>query len=80
MVTHMPSCRKNEALAAEDRALAETAAPSSEKVVTGEPGMSDKDVAARHEAARQHGAAQHSQAAHELKKVGLAVHAACYSM
>jgi hypothetical protein len=61
--------RKNQALAAEDRALKETSAPSSDKVVTGELGMSDKDVAARHERARQQGTAQHSEAAHELKQV-----------
>jgi hypothetical protein len=34
-------CRKNAALAADDTAAAETAAPSSDKVVTGEQGFAE---------------------------------------
>ena len=78
-------CRKNQALAADDRAAAETAAPFGEKVVTGEQGYAEH-MAGMREQARQQGTAQHSDVAHQLKEArpvtdhvcgSQYVHAAC---
>lgn len=61
-------CRKNQALASDDRAAAQIRAPFGEKVMTGEKGFAEH-MAGMREQAQQQGSAQHSDAAHKLKEV-----------
>ena len=63
--------RKNQALAANDRAAAQIRKPFGERAVTGEKGFAE-DVAGMREQAQQQGTAQHSDVAHKLKEVGFA--------
>lgn len=63
------SCRKNAQLAADDAAAAQTAAPSSDKVLSGEQGFSE-DMAQLRQKAREQGTDQPAprDAAEEVKK------------
>lgn len=64
-----PLCRKNQALASDDRAAAEIRKPFGEKVLTGEKGFAEHMAGMRQQAQEQ-GSAQHSDVAHKLKEVG----------